>query len=162
MKHTRLALALSAVLASTLPTISHAQEQDQAGTAADEQILLKQVMTDKRAVYARNLDMTGTESAAFWPIYDEYEAKVKKLDDRFLALVNEFAKKYDSLGDADATAMLKEKMDIEKERLDLKQAYTKKIAKVLSPKKALRYAQLETRVETLLRREVYSVIPLAK
>jgi len=132
------------------------------GSAAEQQILLKQVMTDKRAVYARNLNMTGTESAAFWPIYDEYEAKVKKLDDRFLALVNDFAKKYDSLADADATAMLKEKMDIEKERLALKQDYTKKVAKVLAPKKALRYAQLETRIETLIRDEVYSSIPLAK
>ena len=53
------------------------------GLVADEQILLKQVMTDKRAVYANNLEMTGTESAAFWPVYDEYEAKIKKLDDRF-------------------------------------------------------------------------------
>ena len=159
MKHTRVALALAAVLASSFPALSHAQEQ---GTAADEQILLKQVMTDKRAVYARNLDMTGTESAAFWPIYDEYEAKVKKLDDRFIALVNEFAKKYDSLSDADATAMLKEKMDIEKERVALKQEYTRKIAKVLSPKKALRYAQLETRIETAIRGDVYSAIPLAR
>jgi hypothetical protein len=116
MKHTRLALALSAVLASTLPSISQAQEQDQAGTVANDQILLKQVMTDKRAVYARNLDMSASESAAFWPIYDEYEAKVKKLDDRFLDLVNQYAEKYDSLADTDATAMLKEKMDIEKER----------------------------------------------
>src|SRR4029077_11372277 len=146
MKHTRLALALSAVLACALPPVSQAQEQDQAGTVANDQILLKQVMTDKRAVYARNLDMSASESAAFWPIYDEYEAKVKKLDDRFLVLVNQYAEKYDSLADTDATAMLKEKMDIEKERLDLKQSYTKKFAKVLSPKKALRYAQLESRI----------------
>jgi hypothetical protein len=162
MKHTRLALALSAVLASTLPSISQAQEQDQAGTVANEQILLKQVMTDKRAVYARNLDMSASESAAFWPIYDEYEAKVKKLDDRFLELVNQYAEKYDSLPDTDATAMLKEKMDIEKERLDLKLSYTKKFAKVLSPKKALRYAQLESRIDTMIRRDVYSAIPLVK
>jgi hypothetical protein len=152
-------MALAAVLASSTPALLHAQDE---GTAANEQILLKQVMTDKRAVYARNLNMTGTESAAFWPIYDEYEGKVKKLDDRFLALVNDFAKKYNTLSDADATAMLKEKMDIEKERLALKQEYTKKIAKVLAPKKALRYAQLETRIETAIRGDVYSAIPLAK
>jgi hypothetical protein len=33
---------------------------------------------------------------------------------------------------------------------------------VLPPVKALRYAQIETRLENMLRREVYSLIPLAQ
>ena len=67
-------------------------------------------MNDKRSVYAHNLNMTEAESKAFWPVYDEYEARVKKLDDRFIALVNEFAEKYDTLTDKDAKSMLDEKM----------------------------------------------------
>jgi Spy/CpxP family protein refolding chaperone len=147
-----LALAVTA-----FPTLSLAQ----AGTATDEQILLRQLMTDKKAVYAKNLDLTAAEADKFWPIYDDYEARVKKLDDRFLANLNKFAEKYDSLSEADAAAVLKEKMAIEKDRMALKQEYTKKIAKVLPPKKALRYAQVETRVENMVRRDVYGLIPLA-
>ena len=79
----------------------------------------------------------------------------------FLNLVNNYAAKYDTLTDAEATAGLKEKMAIESERADLKQKYTKKIAKILSPKKALRFAQLETRIELAVRSQVYSLIPLA-
>ena len=149
-----LALALTAV-----PVISQAQE---AGLSTDEQILLKQVQTDKKAVYAANLGLVDSESAKFWPVYDEYEAKQKKLYDRWLANVNHFAEKYDTLTDADATTVLKEKMAIEKDSAALKQAYTKKIEKVLPPKKALRYAQLETRLEILMRRNAYSLIPLAR
>lgn len=150
-------IALSLLIACT-PLASRAQDLD---LATDEQILLKQVMTDKRAIYAKNLGLTETESKAFWPVYDDYERRAKKLDDRLLALVNDFAAKYQSLSDADATAMLKEKMTVEKERAALKQVYTKKVAKVLPPVKALRYAQLETRIEMMVRREVYSLIPLA-
>jgi hypothetical protein len=149
-----LALAITAV-----PVLSQAQD---GGLSSDEQILIRQVMADKKAVYARNLGLTDAESAKFWPIYDDYEAKVKKLDDRFVANVDTFAQKYDTLTDKDAEGVLKEKMAIEKERSDLKQAYTRKIAKVLPPKKALRYAQLETRIEIMLRRNVYSLIPLAR
>ena len=58
--------------------------------------------------------------------------------------------------------MLKTKMSIEKERMALKQAYTKKIAKVLPATKALRYSQLETRIENMIRRDVYGLIPLAR
>ena len=151
-------LALALILAATTPFVAGAQET---GPLTDEQILLKRVMDDKRSVYAASLALSDPESRAFWPIYDEYEAKVKTLDDRFLNLVNHFAAEYDTLSDAEAADMLKEKMDIEKERMALKQSYTRRIAKAIPPKKALRYAQVETRIENIVRRDVYSLIPLA-
>ena len=156
MKFGPLAVAL---VVAAFPVVSMAQD---AGLLTDEQILLKQVMNDRKAVYAKNLGLTEAESAAFWPIYDEYEAKVKSLNDRFLANVNRFAENYDTLSEADAAEILKEKMAIEKEREALKQKYTSKVAKALPANKALRYAQLETRIDQMVRRDVYSLIPLAK
>ena len=76
--------------------------------------------------------------------------------------MNRYVTDYEKLTDAEAAGMLKEKMSIEKDRMDLKQAYTKKVAKVLPAKKALRYAQIETRIDNLLRRDVYGLIPLAR
>ncbi len=159
----RLAPLALALFVTSLPLMSSAQvaAPDTVPTA-DEQILLNRVMTDKRSVYAHNLNMTEAESKAFWPIYDEYEARVKKLDDRLIALINEFAEKYDTLTDKDAKSMLDEKMAIEAKRMALKQEYTKKIAGILPPVKALRYSQLETRIEILVRRNVYGLIPLAR
>jgi hypothetical protein len=151
----------AALVVAALPLVSQAQAETE-GTAADEQIIMKQVMTDKRAVYSQSLQLTDSESRAFWPIYDEYEAKAKKIDDQFIQLVNDFAEKYDTLTDTDAAAMLERKLDLEQERMALKQSYTKKVAKVLPATKALRYAQVETRIETLIRRNVYSLIPLAR
>lgn len=155
MKFAPLAIAL---LVTCAPLASPAQDPD---PTTDEQILLKQVMVDKRATYTKYLGLTEAESKAFWPVYEDYERRAKKLNDRFLALVNDFAAKYQALSDADATAMLKEKMAIEKERAALKQVYTKRIAKVLPPIKALRYAQLETRIEIMVRRDIYPLLPLA-
>jgi Spy/CpxP family protein refolding chaperone len=143
---------------TALPVLAQAQD---AGLATDEQILLKQVMTDRKSVYANNLKLTEDESKKFWPIYDAYEAEVKKVNDRFLANLNRFVENYDTLSEGDAADVLKEKMAIEKQREALKQEYTRKVAKVLPPKKALRYAQIETRVDNMLRRDVYSLIPLA-
>jgi Spy/CpxP family protein refolding chaperone len=157
-------VSLAAALAVTaLPVVSFAQDVPAAPSVkADEQIILRQVMTDKRAVFAQNLQLTEAESRAFWPIYDEYEIKAKKLNDEFLKLVDDYAAKFGSITDEDAAAMLKTKMRIEQEREDLKQAYTKKVAKALPPVKALRYAQIETRLDNMLRREVYGMIPLAQ
>ncbi len=158
----RLAPLALALFVTSLPLMSSAQvaAPDTVPTS-DEQILLDRVMNNKRSVYEGNLKLTDAESKAFWPIYDEYEGKVKKLDDRFIALVNEFAEKYDTLTDKDAKSMLDEKMAIEAKRMALKQEYTKKVEDVLPAVKALRYSQLETRVEILVRRNVYGLIPLA-
>ena len=151
-------LAIAVLVTSFAPAL-HAQGS---GLASDEQILLKQVNTDIKALYATNLGLTEEESARFWPIFNEYQAKKKPLQDRFLANVNHFAEKYDGMTDADAAALLKEKMAIEKEGEALKQKYTAKITKELPPKKALRYAQLESRVQNLVSRNVYTLIPLAR
>ena len=151
-------LAIALLVTAFSPIV---QAQD-TGLASDEQILIKQVNTDKKAVYAANLGLTEEESARFWPIYDQYEAKVKPLQDRLVANINNFAEKYDTLTDADAAVILKEKMAIEKEREALKQQYTKKVEKALPGKKALRYAQLETRIQILIARDVYGLLPLAR
>ena len=151
-------LAIALLVTAFSPIV---QAQD-TGLASDEQILIKQVNTDKKAVYAANLGLTEEESARFWPIYDQYEAKVKPLQDRLVANINNFAEKYDTLSDADATAILKEKMAIEKERDALKQEYTKKIEKVLPGKKAARYLQIESKIRALIRFELAGEIPLVQ
>lgn len=150
-----------ALIVTVLTPFAQVQAQD-TGLAADEQILLKQINTDKKSVFAANLNLTEEESTKFWPVYDEYEAKIKPLQDRLVANINRFAAEYETLTDADAAAILKEKMAIEKQRDALRQKYTAKIAKVLPPKKALRYAQLETRIQLMLGRNVYGLIPLAR
>jgi len=157
-------IALGLALA-VVPVLSQAADDNQPGTQGvltDQQILVSQVQTDKRSVYTQKLGLTDSESRSFWPIYDEYESKVKKLDDRFLDMLNDYASQYDTLTDDQAAALLKERMSIEKDRMALKQRYTAKVAAVLPPKKALRYAQLETRIEILIRSQVYGLIPLAR
>jgi hypothetical protein len=76
------------------PPSASAQE----GSArADEQIVIKQIQTDRRAVYAQNLELTDAESTAFWPVYDQFESEMKKITDARLELLNQYAEKYDSL-----------------------------------------------------------------
>jgi hypothetical protein len=159
MRISPLAVALVAI---AIPLLASAQDESVQvqSVRADEQIILSQIMADKRAVYAQSLQLTDEESRAFWPVYDEYEAEVKKVDDRFIRLVNDYAAKYSTMTDADARQMLAAKMKIDRERLDLQQAYTKKIARAVPAIKALRYAQVESRIDNELQRKVMQLIPL--
>jgi hypothetical protein len=42
-------------------------------TNDENKALLSQIQTDKRAIVLKGLELTASESAAFIPIYDEYE-----------------------------------------------------------------------------------------
>jgi hypothetical protein len=155
----RIAPFALALLVTAFPLAAQATD---APPDADEQVLLKQVQSDRRAVYAQNLGLSDAESTKFWPIYDEYERERQKLEERYISMVNDFAAKYDTLTDAEGAKILDERLRIEKKQLELRDEYTRKIAKVLPGKKALRYAQLESRIMNLTRRNLYSLIPLAR
>ena len=152
-------------LAGTIavPPLASAQDESMQvqSIRADEQIILSQIMVDKRAVFAPAMQLTDEESRAFWPVYDEYEAEVKKIDDRFIQLVDDYAAKYSTMTDADARQMLAAKMKLDSQRMNLQQAYTKKIAKAVPAIKALRYAQVESRIDNELQRKVMQLMPLA-
>ena len=149
-------LALAFIVIAT-PFVAQAQE----GVKTDEQVILRQIQTDRRTVYAQNLNLTDEESKAFWPIYDEFEAANKKITDQRLELLNRYAARYDALTDADASELLATRMKLDKESLALKQKYAKKVQKALPSVKALRYVQLQDRIDHLLAGNMYSLIPLA-
>jgi hypothetical protein len=150
-------------IAIALATVaSPAPVQAQGSVKADEQIILRQIQTDRRAVYAMNLELTDQESKAFWPVYDEFEAAMKKVTDARLELLNQYASRYDALNEADAKQMLDRRMQLDKEAFTLRQKYAKKVQQVLPSVKALRYVQLQDRIDNILAGNMYSLIPLAR
>jgi hypothetical protein len=157
MRFVSLAIAIAAAAVAT-PGPAAAQE----GVKADEQIIIRQIQTDRRAVYAQNLELTEQESKAFWPIYDEFEGAMKKITDARLELLNQYAEKYDALGEADAKQMLGRRLELDKQAFALRQKYAKKVQQVLPNVKALRYVQLQDRIDNILAGNMYSLIPLAR
>ena len=150
-------LALALVVAAS-PLVAHAQE----GIKADEQIIIKQVQTDRRAVLAATLKLTEEESRVFWPIYDQYELEMKKVTDQRLAMLDQYAAKYDALTDADADVMLNTRYKLDEQAMKTRVKYAKKIQKALPSVKALRYVQVQDRIDNILAGEMYSMIPLAQ
>jgi len=128
----------------------------------ENQVLLSQIQTDKRAIVLKGLQLSQPESAAFIPIYDEYQAEQKKIADRTIATIDKFAANYDSMTEDAAQGILKEWLGIEDDRADLLKKYVKKLDKVLPAQKVLRFVQIENKLNTLVAMQAARVIPLAK
>jgi hypothetical protein len=116
--------------------------------------------TDRQAFLAETLQLTEPESKAFWPQYGKYRAEMDKLGDRLVKLVLEYADVYPNVPEDRAKRMLKEYTALEGKMASTRACYFKRAAKSISGAKALRWAQLENRMDLGLRLQLAGVIPL--
>lgn len=127
---------------------------------AEIQTLRADLQADRQAVVAENLGLSDTEAPAFWPVYREYRGELDKLGDRWVTLIGNYAAKYDTMTDEDANTFFDEWLSIEKARADLRNKYVKKVRKVLPGKKAVRYFQIENKLDAVVNIGLASQIPL--
>jgi len=145
-------LVLGSVLA--LPALAQ--------TRNDVEITRADIQADRKAIVADNLSLTDEQGAAFWPVYQEYRNEMAKIGDRAVKLVTDYAKGYDSLTDAQATALMTEHLAIQKDVVRVKEKYRARFEKAVPAKLVLRFYQIENRLDTIMQVEVLSAIPLAK
>lgn len=151
------ALVVAAV--ATFATVAPAQAQS---TYDDNQQLLSQIQTDKRAVVLKSMNLDDAQVAAFTPIYDAYQADRRKIMERGVDLLNRYASNYDSMTDDAAKGLLKDWFKLQKDEDALVEKYSKKLAKAIPPTKVLRFVQIENKLNTLLRLPALRGIPLAQ
>jgi Spy/CpxP family protein refolding chaperone len=150
---------LSALVAlATLVFHLPAQAQDPGETQAARADL----QAERTKTVANNLQLTEAEAAKFWPLYNEYRGETSKLDDRALALLNDFAANYDALSDEKAKDLLKRQLALEDDRLKLRRGYVGKFEKVVPPKKVARYYQIERKLDAMVAFEAARSVPLAQ
>jgi hypothetical protein len=121
-----------------------------------------QIQADRKAVVAANLGLTETEGKAFWPLYREYSTEMERLVDRLSDLIVEYAKNCDSMTDAQASAMIKEFLAIQKDAATTKLAWVRKFEKVLPAKKVARFYQIDNKLDLLVQLDVTQDVPLVK
>ena len=86
--------------------------------------------------------LTTAEAQSFWPLYNEYNDKVKALRKNFRT---NYGKKEDFSSDKEAGDYLNAELNLKQSEVDLKKEYTEKFKKVLGTKKTalLRKAEEE-------------------
>lgn len=151
---TTLFLALASWLVLTVP---HAVAQN----VLDEiEIARSTLKADRKVVIAEGLQLSEAESAAFWPLYRQYRAEMDKSTDAVVKIVLEYADLYPDVPEDRAKKLLKDYTALEQKHASRRAWYFKKFAKVLPAVKAMRFAQLENRLDLAVRLRLASVIPL--
>ena len=125
------------------------------------QQLRADIQADRQAVVAANLGLTDAQGAAFWPVYREYRADMGKVGDRLQKLIQDYAKVFESVTDAQAKGMVDEMLAIGRDDLKVREAYLPKFRKVLPETKVARFLQIENKIDAIVKLELAGAIPLA-
>ena len=120
------------------------------------------IETQKRFIIGGSLPLTEQESLEFWPLFNEFQEELKKLDDRRTALITEFVGAQGTLGDKQARKLLDESLSIDERRLKLTRRYVGRMSRVLPGRKLARYFQLENKLDAVVEYDLAQRIPLAQ
>ena len=128
------------------------------------EILRQKVKADKKLLVAANMDLSDAEGKAFWPVYDAYQADLKKLNDRTAKAIVDYADAYNKgpVPNETAKKLLAETLDIDAAEVKMKQSYVPKLEAVLPEAKVARYMQIENKIRAAIRYELAANIPLVK
>jgi hypothetical protein len=162
MKAMRHVLLLVAALAA-VPAFAQTKPSE-AKPADNMQILREKLQADKKLVVAVNMDLTEAEAKNFWPLYEEYQQELYKINDQIAMTIVDYAKEYtaNTLTDAKATQLLDQYITTEEAETKLKRAFVPRLSKVLPGRKVARYMQIENKVRAIVKYEIAGEVPLAQ
>jgi hypothetical protein len=146
-----------AALLLTLPTIGLGQQ------AGDEVAEGRAMVQAGRAELIRSeLRFTDEEAAAFWPIYEVYQAETAAVGDRYAAMLAEYINRYDrgDLSDEYAIDLLDVFFGVKRDLLDVQTNYLPKFMEALPALKVAQFYQLENKIRAEIDAQLAVVVPL--
>jgi len=144
------------------PAFAQTQPAKPAAVPDTMQILREKLKADKKLMVAANMQLNDKEAAGFWPVYDEYQKELEKINKRTGELIRRYAREY-SAGDLkndEARTLVEDYLDVEAAALSAKRAMVQKAGRALTGKKMARYVQIENKIRALVQYELADAIPL--
>jgi hypothetical protein len=135
-----------------------------AGAAADTnlEVLRDTIRANKKALIAANLKLTDDEAGKFWGIYERYEKDLKGVNDRLVALIDDYTKSFKGLSDEKAQKLVQDYLTVEEDRTKLRRDYLDDFTGALPGKKVARFYQIENKMDAVIRYDLAAEIPVVE
>jgi len=142
------------ILAAAMLAAPLASGADKAAGTTDLQAMQKAVQADKKAYVASTLALTPAEAKKFWPIYDQYQRDLDKINRQRNVALEGLIGIDKPLSDLYAKQLAGELIAADEAEIKARRKMQNKLiqSKLLSPlpaKKAARYLQLESQIRAV-------------
>ena len=128
------------------------------------QLIRTDLRTAKKEIITQNMRCSETESKAFWPIYQKYEADLAKIGDVKAQIIKEYAKYYElgTLLPTVAEDLSRRTFKAQKDTIALREKYYDDFKKALPAPKVTRFFQIDNKFQAVVDFQLAAEIPLAK
>jgi hypothetical protein len=139
--------------------------EDKIADVTDMQALRSAVRADKKALVASTLKLTAAEAKKFWPLYDAYQRDLDLANRRRNVALEGLIGLDKPLSDLYARNLANELMAADEVEIKARRALHNRLmrgvpTRILPPKKAARYLQLENKIRAVQAYDVAAAIPL--
>ena len=155
---------LVAMLLASLLMGSAVSAPAQDKPANNLEIIHEKLKADKKLIVSKYMELTESEAKKFWPVFEDYQKDLQKLNERLLSLLQSYAAEHrkNSLTDEKAKKLLDEWIALEKDDAKHRKSYAPKVLQALPAKKAARYLQIENEYRMLMRYDLAATVPLVQ
>jgi hypothetical protein len=159
---------LAAVMfAAALGAQEPAWAEGSVADVTDMQALRTAVRADKKAFVASTLQLTPLEAKRFWPVYDTYQRVLDATNRRLALAVVAVAGLDKPITDLYARNLANELIAADEEEVKARRALHNRLmrgvpTRILPPRKAARYLQLESKIRAMQDYDIATGIPLVK
>ena len=123
--------------------------------------LLRENVRQQRAqITGAAMQLTPEESKKFWPIYDEYQTALTKLNDSRIQNLKTFATNYSQMTDEKTDLLMTEELNLRKQRDELMARFYERFKQSLGAETAARFLLIESQIELIADLQLESMLPI--
>ncbi len=125
-------------------------------------LLRSDVRQQKAEIMGSVMVLSAQDAAKFWPIYEDYDTQLTKLNDQRVENIKEYAQNYDDMTDAKADELIQKSIAYQKERAELLAQTYEKVKQALGAVTAARFAMIEHQLLLIIDLKIASSLPVAQ
>jgi hypothetical protein len=143
-------------------SVAQAQDTASQSSSSQQQLDIAAAKAQRKAIVGQNMYLTEAQAKNFWPLYDAYERRIDKIEDRHIREIKNYVASYRNLTDAAANQKLDEVMAIQEARLQIQQEYVPKFRAVLPGVVVTRFFQIDNKMHAMVQCNIAQMVPLAQ
>ena len=129
-------------------------------TQAYIDLMRRNVRQDKSEIMGSIMALNAADAAKFWPIYADYDAQLRKLNDQRVEIIKDYAQNYNDMTDQKADELMQKALAYQKQREELLITTYEKVKQALGAITAARFAQVEHQLLLIIDLQIDSALPV--
>ncbi len=123
-------------------------------------LLREDVRQQKSEMMGSLMLLSAADATKFWPIYNEYDAELTKLNDLRVANIKEYARVYTEMTDDKADELIQASLAFQKQRSELLAKTYDQVKQALGGITAARFIQIEHQLLLIIDLQIASSLPI--